>query len=50
MFGERCLFDVTLAAAERHKQQRLEAVEPATMNKEVNCLKAMLTKAVRWAI
>jgi integrase len=48
VFGERCLFDVTLAAAERHKQQRLEAVEPATVNKEVNCLKAMLTKAVRW--
>jgi hypothetical protein len=32
VFGERCLFDVTLAAAERHKQQRFEAVAPATVN------------------
>jgi Phage integrase SAM-like domain len=33
---------------ERYKQQRLESVDPATVNKEVNCLKAMLNKAMRW--
>lgn len=48
VFGDRYLFDVTLAAVERYKQQRLESVDPATVNKEVNCLKAMLNKAVRW--
>ena len=48
VFGERYLFDITLTAAERYKQHRLEAVEPATVNKEVNCLKAMLNKAVSW--
>ena len=48
VFGERYLFDITLAAAERYKQQRLESVDPATVNKEVNCFKAMLNKAVRW--
>jgi integrase len=45
---EGYLFDITLAAAERYKQQRLEFVDPATVNKEENCLKAMLNKAVRW--
>ena len=48
VFGDRYLFDMTLAAAERYKQQRLESVDPATVNKEVNCLKAMLNTAVRW--
>jgi hypothetical protein len=33
---------------ERYKQQRLESVDPATVNKEVNCLKAILNKVVRW--
>jgi integrase len=48
VFGDRYLFDITLASAERYKQQRLRSVDPATVNKEVNCLKAMLNKAVRW--
>jgi integrase len=47
-FGEQYLFDITLVGVERYKQQRLDAVDPATVNKEVNCLKAMLNKAVRW--
>jgi integrase len=48
VFGDQCLFDITLAAVERYKQQRLDAADPATVHKGVNCLKAMLNKAVRW--
>jgi integrase len=47
-FGDQYLFQITLADAERYKQQRLERVDPATVNKELNCLKAMLNKAVAW--
>jgi integrase len=47
-FGERYLFHVTAAEAERYKQARLEAVKPSTVNKELNCLKAVLNKAVSW--
>jgi integrase len=48
VFGNQYLFDITLTAVERYKQQRLGAVDPATVNKEENCLKAMLNKAVCW--
>jgi hypothetical protein len=47
MFYDRYLFDIALAGAERYKQQCLESVDPATVNKEVNCLKAMLNKVGR---
>jgi integrase len=47
-FGERFLFQVTIAEGERYKQERLETVRPSTVNKELNCLKAMLNKAVAW--
>ena len=47
-FGEQYLFQMCLVEAEGYKQQRLQAVNPATVNKELNCLKAMLNKAVTW--
>lgn len=47
-FGEHYLFNFTVAEVERYKQVRLEAVRPSTVNKELNCLKAMLNKAVVW--
>jgi integrase len=47
-FGERYLSDITLAQAEQYKAQRCQAVDPANVNKELNCLKAMLNKAVAW--
>jgi hypothetical protein len=47
-FGDQYLFQVTLADGERCKQDRLKVVDPATVNKELNCLKAMLNKAAAW--
>ena len=47
-FGEQYLSEITLAMAEQYKGQRLTVVDPATVNKELNCLKAMLNKAVAW--
>lgn len=47
-FGDRFLFDITLAGVERYKQARLQSVTPATVSKELNTLKAMLNKAVTW--
>jgi integrase len=48
VFGDQYLFQLTVADVERYKQQRLEVVKPATVNKELNCLKAMLNRAVAW--
>ncbi len=47
-FGDQYLSEITLAHAEQYKAQRLTIVDPATINKEVNCLRAMLNKAVAW--
>ena len=48
MVGDRFLFQITVAEVERYNQERLETVSPSTVNKELNCLKAMLNKAVAW--
>jgi integrase len=47
-FGDQYLAEITLAMAEQYKAQRLAVVDPATVNKELSCLKAMLNKAVAW--
>ena len=48
VFGDQYLFQLTVADAERYQQQRLEMVQPETVNKKLNCLKVMLNKAVAW--
>jgi integrase len=47
-FGERFLFQIAVTEVERYKQERLLTVSPSTVNKELNCLKAMLNKAITW--
>jgi integrase len=47
-FGDEYLSEITLAMAEQYKAQRFAIVDPATVNKELNCLKAMLNKAAAW--
>jgi integrase len=47
-FGDHYLFQISLVDTECYKQERLTVVDPSTVNKEVNCLKAMLNKAVAW--
>ena len=48
VFRGRYLFDITSEMIEKYKATRLEKVEPATVNRELACLKHMYTKAVEW--
>jgi len=47
-FGEGYLSDVTAHAVEIYKTERLENVTPATVNRELACLRHLLNKAVEW--
>lgn len=47
-FQERYLFDITPRMVEKYKAKRLEKVAPATVNRELACLKHMYTKAIEW--
>jgi len=47
-FGARCLHEITPLDVEKYKVQRLEKVAPATVNRELACLKHMFNKAIEW--
>jgi integrase len=47
-FRGRYLFDITPQMIEKYKAARLEKVSPATVNRELACLKHMYTKAIEW--
>jgi len=47
-FKGRYLFDITPRLIENYKAKRLEKVAPATVNRELACLKHMYTKAIEW--
>lgn len=48
-FGERYLFELSNRMAEEYKARRLqEGVLPATVNREMSCLRHMCNKAVEW--
>src|SRR5262249_15474216 len=49
-FGTIPLGELTAWRIERWKAKRRAAVAPATVNRELTALKAMLTKAVRWQL
>jgi integrase len=44
----RYLFEITPQMLEKYKAERLEKVSPATVNRELACLKHMYTKAIEW--
>jgi hypothetical protein len=49
-FGGRLLTQINPFLVEEYKRVRLEAgVKPATVNREVSCLKHMFNLAVRWS-
>jgi integrase len=48
-FGGNYLFEITPQMVERYKAKRLEKVTPATVNRELACLKHMYTKAIEWS-
>jgi len=47
-FKGKYLFEITPQMIEKYKASRLEKVEPATVNRELACLKHMYTKAIEW--
>ena len=47
-FGGRYLFQITPLMIEQYKAKRQDEVAPATVNREVACLKHMFTKAMDW--
>jgi len=47
-FTGKYLFEINARMADEYKAKRLEKVAPATVNREVACLKHMYTKAIEW--
>jgi len=47
-FGPRLLTEITSWDVERYKAQRIGAVAPATVNRDLTLLKHMFTKAIAW--
>jgi len=48
IFKGKYLFEITPRMVEKYKAKRLEKVAPATVNRELACLKHMYTKAIEW--
>jgi len=48
VFKEKYLFEITPRMIEKYKATRLGKVGPATVNRELACLKHMYTKAIEW--
>jgi len=46
--GDIYLDEITLMRVEEYKKHRLQFVKPATINREVTCLRTMMYKAVEW--
>lgn len=47
-FGGKYLHEITPMMIERFKAARRESVAPATVNRELACLKCMFNKAIQW--
>lgn len=47
-FGDKFLTEITSALIERYKQRRLQSIKPATVNRELACLKHMFSMAQNW--
>jgi len=47
-FKGKYLFEITPEMIEKYKAVRLEKVSPASVNRELACLKHMFTKAIEW--
>jgi integrase len=47
-FKGKYLFEITPQMIEKYKAMRLEKVKPASINRELACLKHMFTKAIEW--
>ncbi len=47
-FKGKNLSDITVELIEKYKVKRREVVSPATVNRELACLKTMFSKAIEW--
>lgn len=47
-FNGKYLYEITPQAIERYKSERIKDVAPATVNRELACLKCMFNKAIAW--
>lgn len=47
-FKGKYLYELTPQLIEQYKAKRLESVSPASVNRELSCLKHMYTKAIEW--
>jgi integrase len=47
-FNGKYLYEITPQAVERYKSERIKEVAPATVNRELACLKCMFNKAIIW--
>lgn len=47
-FSGKYLYEITPVMIERFKTERIKEVSPATVNRNLSCLKCMLNKAIQW--
>jgi integrase len=47
-FKEKYLFEITSQEIEKYKTERLKRLKPATVNRQLACLKHMFNKAIEW--
>ena len=47
-FKDKYIYEITPQMIEKYKAKRLEKVKPATVNRELACLKHMFTMAIKW--
>ena len=47
-FPEKLLHELTPLDIEKYKKERIKTVAPATVNRELACLKTIFNKAIEW--
>jgi integrase len=47
-FSGKYLYEITPVMIERFKTERIKEVSPATVNRNLTCLKSMFNKAIQW--
>jgi len=48
VFGKKYLYTISSHDIERYKSERIKEVSPASVNRELSCLKTMFNKAIDW--
>ena len=48
VFAGKYLYAITPLEIEKYKEKRIHLVKPATINRELSCLKTLFNKAIEW--